>query len=158
MIEIVPVLSVADIDQARALFQEYADMLGVDLCFQGFAQELATLPGKYGPPHGCLLLAKEGEKAVGCVALRPMEQSGYCEMKRLFVQPACRGTGLGRRLAVRILEEARQRGYARMRLDTLDKLQAAIQLYRELGFVEIPAYYRNPEPNVVYMELDLRNK
>jgi putative acetyltransferase len=156
MVDIIHAATAQDMDDIRALFQEYADMLGVELCFQGFAQELATLPGKYAPPHGCLLLAKDGEKAVGCVALRPMDEAGVCEMKRLYVQPSQRGSGLGRRLAVLILEEARQRGYAKMRLDTLAKLKAAIQLYRDMGFVEIPEYYRNPLPGVVYMELELR--
>lgn len=155
MVKIITAESAQDMDQVRALFQEYADMLGVELCFQGFTQELATLPGKYAPPQGCLLLAKDGDQAVGCVALRPMAEAGCCEMKRLYVQPTHRGTGLGRRLAVLILKEAHARGYAKMRLDTLDILQAAIQLYRELGFVEITAYYHNPLPNVVYMECDL---
>ena len=158
MVKIVPAESAPEMDQVRTLFQEYAEMLGVELCFQGFGQELATLPGKYAPPHGSLLLAKDGEKAIGCVALRPMDQPGICEMKRLYVQPTYRGTGLGRQLAVRILEEAKTRGYTIMRLDTLDKLKAAIQLYKELGFVEITAYYHNPLPNVVYMEVDLRSE
>lgn len=157
MVKIIHATTAPDLDDVRALFQEYADMLDVELCFQGFAQELATLPGKYAPPQGCLLLARDGEKAVGCVALRPMKETAVCEMKRLYVQPSHRGTGLGRQLAGLILEEARARGYATMRLDTLAKLKPAIQLYRDLGFVEIPEYYRNPLPEVVYMERDLRS-
>lgn len=142
----------AHIAAARRLFRDYERFLGVDLCFQNFEAELAGLPGKYAPPEGALLLAMEGDQAAGCVALRRLEP-GICEMKRLFVRPAHRGQGMGRKLAVRVIEEARTLGYQRMRLDTLARLTQALRLYRSLGFVEIPAYYPNPLSEVLYWEL-----
>lgn len=141
--------SAVDFDTARDLFLEYAASLDFSLCFQGFDEELRKLPGAYAPPAGRLLLA-EG----GCVALRPLED-GVCEMKRLYVQPAFRGTGLGRRLAEAIVSEARGIGYRRMRLDTVNSMVDAQKLYRRLGFREIEPYCFNPQPDVVYMELDL---
>jgi len=140
----------ADLDLVRTLFREYAEELGVDLCFQGFDEELASLPGKYAPPQGAILLAGE----VGCVALRE-RGDGVCEMKRLFVRPAGRGTGLGRQLAKAILERGENLGYREMVLDTLDHLKPAIKLYRELGFDDRAAYYENPLPGVVYMGVSL---
>ena len=144
-----------DLAAARRLFQAYADWLAVDLCFQGFAQELATLPGAYAPPAGRLLLAKVGGDAIGCVGLRPLEP-GICEMKRLWVEPGFGGAGIGRALALRIIAEARAIGYERMRLDTIaPRMPAAQRLYASLGFREIPAYYHNPLDGVLMLELDL---
>jgi putative acetyltransferase len=144
-----------DLDAARELFREYAASLGFDLEFQGFSEELATLPGSYAPPRGRLLLAWEGGVAAGCVALRPIER-GICEMKRLYVRPGYRGAGLGRRLADRIVQEATDAGYGRMRLDTLPAMAGARALYQALGFRPIPPYRANPIEGAVFLELTLR--
>jgi putative acetyltransferase len=144
-----------DIKHASELFEEYAAWLQIDLCFQNFDKELASLPGQYAPPDGRLLLAIEDDLVAGCVALRKIGE-GTCEMKRLFVRSQFRGKGLGRRLAETIIAEARQIGYERMRLDTLPRrMDQAIKLYRSLGFSEIPAYYHNPVPDATFMELVL---
>jgi carbonic anhydrase len=147
--------SQAQIEEARALFLEYARSLDFDLRFQGFDAELAGLPGDYAPPEGRLLLAEAGGTTRGCVALH-RHAEGICEMKRLFVRPRYRGTGLGRALAVAAIEEARKIGYRRMRLDTIGaSMGSAIALYRSLGFVEIPPYRPNPIPSTLYLELAL---
>jgi GNAT superfamily N-acetyltransferase len=140
--------------EVRALFREYEAFLDVDLCFQGFEEELAGLPGKYALPDGILLLATAGEKAAGCGALRKLD-AGICEMKRLFVRPEFRGLGLGKTLARRLVEEAIRLGYSTMLLDTLERLKVAMTIYASLGFVQTPPYYGNPLPSVVYWKLDL---
>ncbi len=155
MISIQPAVFPRDLDVVRRLFQEYADGLGVDLGFQGFADELATLPGKYAPPKGRLLIAWRDGEALGCVALRAIDDES-CEMKRLYVRPAARGEQLGRRLAERICQEAREAGYARICLDTLSTLHAAVALYRSLGFKPIAPYVFNPHPDVVFLGIDLK--
>lgn len=153
--ELIEARTAAEIDQARRLFRAYADWLAVDLCFQGFEQELGSLPGCYARPAGRLLLAKVGDEAIGCVGLRPLA-AGICEMKRLWVEPGFGGRGLGRALAEAVIDDARQIGYARMRLDTFPaRMPAAQHLYRSLGFREIPPYYHNPFAGVVMLELEL---
>jgi len=152
-----------DLAQARALFEEYAAWLAVDLCFQGFAEELATLPGAYAPPRGMLLLAGPADSPVGCIALRPLDvgdggaagEAGIAEVKRLYVRPAARGTGLGRRLVQAVLDGARAIGYRELKLDTLDRMAEARALYGSLGFRECAPYYHNPIPGAVYMARSL---
>jgi len=151
---IVQAESAVDLRDARALFEEYAASLGFDLGFQDFAAELAGLPGSYAPPRGRLLLACVEDRLAGCVALRELE-ANVCEMKRLYVRPGFRELGIGRRLVEAILLEAREIGYARMRLDTVPAMERARALYRDLGFREIPAYRFNPVPGTAFMELRL---
>lgn len=139
-----------DIAAVKALFQEYAAFLGVDLCFQDFDREMETFPAFYK----CLLLGSIGGAVAGAVGLKD-RGGGVCEMKRLYVRPEFHGKGLGRRLAVALVDEARRRGYARMVLDTLPRLEAAVALYRSLGFADTQKYYDNPEDGVLYMALDL---
>ena len=147
--------SPAQIAQVRELFLEYAKSLGFSLCFQSFDQELAGLPGDYSPPDGRLLIAEYEAELAGCVALHKLEP-GICEMKRLYLRPAFRGKGLGRRLAETILNEARSIGYQRLRLDTVERLMRdAVELYRALGFREIAPYRANPMEGTLYMELVL---
>jgi putative acetyltransferase len=147
----------AEISQARELFLEYAQSLGFNLCFQNFDKELAELPGDYAPPDGRLLLAKYGANLVGCVALHKLDpQMQICEMKRLYLRPAFRGKGLGRALAQRIIAEARQIGYAKMRLDTVEPvMKDAVAMYHKLGFQEVAPYCLNPIAGAMYMELEL---
>ena len=145
----------ADLDEVRTLFLEYQADIGVDLCFQGFADELATLPGSYDPPAGRLLLAVDDRLVVGCVALRPL-QGTDCEMKRLYVRPGARGSGLGRLLTISVLNEARTAGYGRVLLDTLPSMGKAIDMYRSLGFLEVAPYRPNPIAGALYLALELQ--
>ncbi|HET9527168.1 MAG TPA: GNAT family N-acetyltransferase [Pyrinomonadaceae bacterium] len=157
MLRITQATTQSDIEQARVLFKEYETSLGISLCFQNFAQEVANLPGDYAPPRGRLLLAREYDQLLGCIALRPLGPT-TCEMKRLFVRPEYRARGLGRVLVEAIIEEARKIGYTHMRLDTLPGIMdRAIALYRAAGFVEIPPYTKNPVDSATFMELDLAN-
>jgi len=152
--QIRPAHTTNDIEEVRALFREYEAFLNIDLCFQGFEEELAGLPGKYARPAGELLIGCSGEQVLGCVALRRLDEQ-TCEMKRLFVRPAGRGSGLGRKLAERIVATAQELGYSRMRLDTFERLTEAMRIYESLGFRRTNPYYANPHAGVVYLELDL---
>jgi GNAT superfamily N-acetyltransferase len=144
-----------DLPVVRGLIEEYVRGLGVDLSFQEIDAELADLVARYGPPRGRILLADVSGEPAGCVALRALD-TGTCEMKRLYVRPDFRGTGLGRRLALAVIETARLLGYERMRIDTLPQMQAARKLYAELGFRPIEPYRFNPVPGTAFMELELR--
>jgi GNAT superfamily N-acetyltransferase len=149
---ILPAKSAADLAAAAALFRVYAASLPIDLAYQDFEAELAALPGKYAPPSGALLLARgAGGDALGCVALRPLGELGFCEMKRLYVRPEARGLGLGKALVEVILYEAGRLGYAEMRLDTLPSMQDALALYAGVGFERINAYYDTPVPDTVFL-------
>ena len=143
-----------DIMTVRNLFKEYADSLNFELDFQDFREELATLPGKYAPPLGSILVAKQNGETVGCVAVRPLGEE-ICEMKRLFVKPAHRGRRIGRELALAIIAEAKRVGYKAMRLDTVEAMKEASALYRALGFQPIDAYCYNPLPGAMFFELKL---
>lgn len=157
-IRLVVVDTPALIESAREIFRDYAASLAIDLGFQDFDAELATLPGVYAPPHGTLLLALVDGEVAGCGALRPLPEAddpNACEMKRLFVRRPFRRFGLGRRLAEALIEAGRQSGYSSMLLDTLDDMEAARELYASLGFVEVPPYYFNPVPGSHYLRVDL---
>jgi GNAT superfamily N-acetyltransferase len=156
-IEIVEATTAADYALARALFEEYAAAIQIDLCFQNFSAELESLPTMYGPPSGSLLLGAAGAQAAGCVGLRRFRDD-VCEMKRLYVRPAFRGQGLGRRLALNFIGKARQLGYFTVVLDTLESMHAAHTLYLSMGFQPARAYYANPLPNVRYLALDVRSR
>lgn len=154
-IKLLPATTPEQIETIRSLFLEYQQWLNFSLCFQGFDKELATLPGKYAPPDGRLYLAECNGAIAGCIGLRPMDEKGICEMKRLFVREAFRGKGIGKELTKTILADAKAIGYHTMRLDTLQRMETARSLYVNLGFNVIPAYYQNPLDEVVYMELNL---
>ena len=152
MLSIIQSETAEQIDAARSLFREYEAWLGLDLCFQGFEDELSGLPGKYALPDGRLLLAYQDEKLAGCIALRKLE-NGICEMKRLFVRDDFRGTRIGVQLIERLIAHARRIGYARMRLDTYpEKMGKAVSLYESHGFHTIEPYYDNPHDGVLFME------
>lgn len=144
----------AEIDQVRALFQEYAELIQEDVCLDSFAEELAALPGDYSPPRGTLLVASEAAELAGCVALRPLDQETG-EMKRLYVRPEFRGNAIGPKLVMALIGEARKFGYRRVRLDTLRKMVAAQRLYESLGFRDIARYNDNDAAGVRFMELQL---
>jgi ribosomal protein S18 acetylase RimI-like enzyme len=144
-----------DLDAVRGLFAEYAGWVGVDLEFQGFQQEVSTLPGGYRPPRGRLYIAIHEAEPVGCVGLRPLDETTG-EIKRLFVRPSLRGQAIGRRLMNEVLAAARDIGYDRLRLDTLPTMSAAIRLYRSLGFADIAPYRANPIAGARFLELVLR--
>ena len=155
-VELVYVESGPQIEEIRALFVEYARSLDFNLYFQSFDKELDALPGRYAPPHGRLILCRVNGAAAGCIAVKPLRTDGLCEMKRLFVRPEFRGKGIGLKLAARIIEDAKRIGYRAMRLDTITgHMNAAIAMYRSLGFKEIPPYYDNPVPNAAFFELTL---
>ena len=155
MIELIQAETDGHIEAARLLFREYETALDLDLCFQGFEEELLGLPGKYAAPHGRLLLAYHDRKLAGCVALRKLED-GVCEMKRLFVRDEFRGHKVGVALIERLLADARDIGYTKLRLDTHPpKMGKAVKLYESLGFLPISPYYDNPNQDVLYMELEL---
>ncbi|MBI5269626.1 MAG: GNAT family N-acetyltransferase [Burkholderiales bacterium] len=157
-IRLLPADTPEALDAARQIFREYADALGIDLCFQGFEQELAALPGDYAPPGGTLLLAWVDGELAGCGAVRPLADSDYanaCEMKRLYVRRAFRRFGLGRQIAQALMDTAVQLGYSVMLLDTLDDMEAARELYATLGFEEVPPYYYNPIPGAHYLKAEL---
>ena len=152
--KIIEATSLAQINIAADLFREYQQFLNVDLCFQGFEDELTNLPGKYAVPSGAILLANLEDEIVGCVAVRLLKDK-TCEMKRLYVRPQAQGHSLGRLLAEAIIKKAKQLGYKKMQLDTLQRLDRAIGLYVKLGFREVQPYYSNPLDEVVYWELEL---
>ncbi|KEQ72704.1 acetyltransferase [Aureobasidium namibiae CBS 147.97] len=152
-----PATNPEDLADVASLFEAYAKSLNIDLSFQDFTTELSKLPGRYGPPSGTLLLArhKDTNKAIGCIGLRSLDTDGVCEIKRLYVAPAGRGSGLGKALVEQVIEEAKRIGYRFMRLDTLGSMREAQGLYERLGFVEIKAYYDTPIEGTVFLELDL---
>ncbi|KAE8392296.1 putative GNAT family acetyltransferase [Aspergillus alliaceus] len=165
---ITPARTADHIEAAKVLFKSYAEWLGIDLTFQGFASELQSLPGQYAAPQGELLLAYSAEDVpIGCVAVRPLKKSSsaerqdlsddgkHCEMKRLYVSPEARGTGLGKVLVNSIVQRARDLGYRELRLDTLPWMAGAIQLYKRVGFVEIAPYYETPLEGTLFLGLDL---
>jgi len=157
MLKIVQAENEGHLATARELMLEYAAWLEFKLCFQGFEEELGTLPGKYAAPSGRLLLALWKDDVAGMAALRPLGEKGVCEMKRLYVRPAFRGHSIGRSLAEKLIHEAGEIGYTIMRLDTVPgKMDAAIALYRELGFEEITPYYKTPVAGTLFMQLVLQ--
>jgi ribosomal protein S18 acetylase RimI-like enzyme len=154
MITIIDAVDPSMIENARALFREYQQAIDTDLCFQNFETELRNLPGDYTRPRGRLLLAMDGDVSAGCIAMRPVADD-ICEMKRLYVRPLYRATGLGRQLAERIISEAGAAGYRSMYLDTLPIMQSAQRLYESLGFRDIPPYTNNPIEGARYLGLEL---
>ncbi|WP_374407967.1 GNAT family N-acetyltransferase [Hydrogenophaga sp.] len=159
-ISLTPVRSPEELAAVRELFIDYQADLGIDLCFQGFAEELQTLPGDYAEPSGGLFLASVDGQPAGCCAFRPLVHSDHlnaCEMKRLFVRRDFRSHGLGRRLVEAVVFAGQQSGYTTMLLDTLSDMEAARALYQDIGFVETEPYYHNPLAGAHYLKLDLRD-
>ena len=155
MLRIIQAESDDHVEDARRLFREYESWHGMDLCFQGYEQEVAELPWKYAKPEGRLFLAYSDDKLAGCIAMRKLED-GICEMKRLFVREGFRGERIGVQLIEKLIEDARAEGYAKMRLDTFpSKMGKAVSLYESHGFRPIPPYYDNPHQGVLFMELEL---
>ena len=155
MFEIIQAETPEETEASRTLFRDYEAWLGLDLCFQGFEEEVRNLPGKYARPSGRLLLAYSDEELAGCIAVRKLED-GICEMKRLFVRDGFRGKSIGRFLIEKALNESIEEGYKKMRLDTFPpKMAKAVELYRSYGFFEIPPYYDNPYEGVLFMERKL---
>ncbi|WP_018612891.1 GNAT family N-acetyltransferase [Segetibacter koreensis] len=153
MITIKPILKDCnELSIIRDLFEEYLKELNENLCFQSFDEELQNPLKKYGSPSGSLLLAFYNDEPAGCIALQPLSEKGICEMKRLYVRPQFRQVGLGDLLVQALLAAAKEKGYNKMVLDTLERLQPAIRLYVKHGFENTSAYYKNPLPNVVYMQ------
>ena len=146
--------SLEELEEVREIFVEYANFLQVDLCFQNFEKELQNLHQVYFPPLGCIILAKDEKKVVGCIALKPIGED-ICEMKRLYVKPAARGKALGKQLVEELIHFAKEAGYKTMKLDTITSLKDAIKLYRSKGFIETDAYVYNPLPEVLYLQLSL---
>lgn len=151
---IIEALQAEQIEQARALFLEYGESLAFDLCFQDYQTELKNLPGEYRAPGGSLLLAYVDNQPAGCVALRQLGEN-ICEMKRLYVRLQYRGLGIGRQLAEKAISQARAKGYRIMRLDTLNAMTEAVNLYKSLGFQECDSYRYNPLEGAKYFELAL---
>jgi len=141
--------------QAKCLFEAYQKYLGIDLCFQGFAAEIDSLSTMYGPPRGALLLAMVEKDPVGCVGLRDLGDN-IAEMKRMYVLPLFQGRGIGKALTTRIIATARLLGYDAIRLDTIPKLERAVDLYRRMGFTEIEVYRHNPDPTALFLQLRLQ--
>ena len=139
------------LETVRSMFEEYEQELNIDLCFQGFADELRDLPDKYAPPSGALLLLVEDGQPIVCGALRDLGD-GVCELKRIYVRPSARRRGLGQAMSEKLMAIARDKGYNMVRLDTLERLKGAPEMYEKLGFRRIPAYNHNPEPDIVYFE------
>lgn len=154
-IEILPVNTPELTEETKRLFREYEKWLNVSLCFQGFEEEVNSLPGKYSPPEGRLYIVKYDSKYSGCIALRKIED-GICEMKRLFLKEELRGKGIGNTLVTKIINDAKAIGYKTMRLDTIkEKMPKAVEIYTKHGFVETEQYYHNPNPHTLFLELDL---
>jgi putative acetyltransferase len=143
-----------EIHVIRELFEEYAKELDVDLCFQNFSKELDELPGIYSEPDGCILTLENQEHIIGIVALKKLED-GVCEMKRLYLKPEARKNGYGRKLADALINEARSKGYKFMKLDTIQRLKVAVQMYKAMGFEETSAYNYNPDATVMYFQKEL---